>query len=64
MMTKISPSLAKVERLKVEEKTSSNEERAPEVELKPLPSSSRYEFLGPNSTYLVIVNARLSASQV
>jgi hypothetical protein len=30
---------------------------APKVELKPLPPSLRYEFLGPNSTYPVIVNA-------
>jgi len=36
----------------------------PKVELKPLPSSVRYEFLRPNSTYLVIVNANLSASQL
>ncbi|XP_039688621.1 uncharacterized protein [Medicago truncatula] len=32
---------------------------APKVELKPLPSNLRYEFLGPNSTYPVIVNASL-----
>ncbi|CAM8934262.1 unnamed protein product [Rhodiola kirilowii] len=30
------------------------------VELKPLPASLRYEFLGPNSTYPVIVNASLT----
>ncbi|CAM8959826.1 unnamed protein product [Rhodiola kirilowii] len=30
------------------------------VELKPLPASLRYEFLGPNSTYLVIINASLT----
>ncbi|CAM8999027.1 unnamed protein product [Rhodiola kirilowii] len=30
------------------------------VELKPLPVSLRYEFLGPNSTYPVIVNASLT----
>jgi hypothetical protein len=33
---------------------------APKVELKPLPPSLRYEFLGPNSTYPVIVNANLN----
>ena len=33
---------------------------APKVELKPLPSSLRYEFLGSNSTYPVIVDASLS----
>jgi len=32
--------------------------------LKPLPSSLRYKFLGANSTYLVIVNENLNASQV
>lgn len=31
----------------------------PEVELKPLPSSLKYAYLGPNSTYPVIVNAEL-----
>ncbi|CAM8905466.1 unnamed protein product [Rhodiola kirilowii] len=30
------------------------------VELKPLPASLRYKFLGPNSTYPVIVNASLT----
>jgi len=51
------PSQDKVEPLKVKEKPSSEEEQPPEVELKPLPSSFRYEFFGPISTYLVIVNA-------
>lgn len=32
---------------------------APKVELKTLPSNLRYAFLGPNSTYPVIVNASL-----
>jgi len=32
--------------------------------IKPLPSSLRYEFLRPNSTYPVIVNVSLSASQI
>jgi len=41
-----------------------DEEHAPKVELKPLPSSSRYEFLDPNSTYPMIVNVSLNASQV
>ena len=36
----------------------------PKLELKPLPSSLRYEFLGPNSTYPVIVNANLSAIEI
>jgi hypothetical protein len=33
---------------------------APKVELKPLPPNLKYEFLGPNSTYPVIVNASLN----
>ena len=50
-------SLAKVESLQDESKPSSYEVKAPDVELKPLISSLRYEFLGPKSTYPVIVNA-------
>jgi hypothetical protein len=33
------------------------------VELKPLPTSLRYEFLGPNSTFPIIVNASLDDCQ-
>ena len=40
------------------------EENAPKVELKTLPSSLRYAFLGPNSTYPIIVNAELNDEQV
>ncbi|XP_021836462.1 uncharacterized protein [Spinacia oleracea] len=36
-----------------------NGKEAPKVELKALPSSLRYVFLGPNSSYPVIVNASL-----
>ena len=46
-----------------DEASSIDEECAPEVELKALPSSLRYEFLGPNSTFPVIVNASVNASQ-
>jgi len=53
-----------MEPLKVERELSFDEVQIPKVELKPLPPSFRYEFLGPNSTYLVIVNASLNASQV
>jgi len=53
-----------VEILNVKEESLSDEEQAPKVELKPLPSSLRYEFLGPNSTYPVIVNASLNACQI
>ena len=60
----IPPSLAKVEPLKVENKPLSGEAQAPEIELKPPPSSLRREFLGPNSTYPMIVNVSLNASQI
>ena len=33
------------------------------MELKSLPSNLRYEFLGPNSTYPVIVNASLNEGE-
>jgi len=44
----------------IEEEVSPLLKEAPKVELKPLPSNLRYEFLGPNSTYRVIVNASLN----
>jgi len=50
--------------LKDENNPSFDKVQAPEVELKPLPSPLKYEFLGPNFTYAVIVNASLNASQV
>ena len=37
-----------------------SELKAHKVELKPLPKGLMYAFLGPNSTYLVIVNAELN----
>jgi len=37
---------------------------APKVELKSPPSSLRYKFLGPNSTYPMIVNTSLNACQI
>jgi len=43
----ILPFLARVKLLKDESKPLSDEAKALEVELKPLPSSLRYEFLGP-----------------
>jgi len=43
----------------IEEEVSPLPKEAPKVELKPLPSNLRYEFLGPNATYPVIVNASL-----
>jgi len=60
----IPPSFTKMELLKDENKPSSDWVKAPEVALKPLPSLLRYEFLGPKSTYPVIVNANLNATQV
>jgi len=35
-----------------------------EVELKPLPSHVRYEFLGPNETFAVVVSASLNGIQI
>jgi len=50
-----------VEELLSDDKSLSDEEHAPEVELKILPSSLSYEFLGYNSTYPMIVNVNLSS---
>ncbi|XP_048621486.1 uncharacterized protein LOC125591380 [Brassica napus] len=36
-----------------------SELKAPKVDLKPLPKGLKYAFLGPNNTYLVIVNSEL-----
>jgi len=44
----------------VEEEVVPPPREAPKVELKPLPPNLRCEFLGPNSTYPVIVNANLN----
>ncbi|XP_058003777.1 uncharacterized protein LOC131180166 [Hevea brasiliensis] len=41
-----------------------DEKEAPQVDLKPLPSTLRCAFLGPNSTYPVIISAILSDVQV
>ncbi|XP_048599790.1 uncharacterized protein LOC125579922 [Brassica napus] len=40
-----------------------SESEAPKVELKTLPKGLRYAFLGPNSTYPVIVNADLNNAE-
>jgi len=47
----------------VEEEPAPLPKEAPKVELKPLPSNLRYEFLGPNFTYPVIVNASLDEGE-
>ncbi|XP_020266173.1 uncharacterized protein LOC109841631 [Asparagus officinalis] len=53
-----------LESLMLEPKSSTREEdKVRKVELQPLPSSLRYEFLGPNSTYPVIVNACLNENE-
>jgi len=62
--TQVAPRLAIVATLVSDAKSSSDGKCAPQVELKRLPSSLRYEFPRPNSTYLVIVNASLSVSQI
>jgi len=36
----------------------------PEVELNSLPSHVRYEFLGPNETFPIIINASLDSTQI
>jgi len=41
-----------------------SELKAPKVDLKPLPKGLRYAFLGPNSTYPVIINAELNDDEV
>jgi len=44
----------------VEEEPAPPPKEAPKVELKPLPPNLRYEFLVPNSTYPIIMNASLN----
>ncbi|KAG7578694.1 Reverse transcriptase domain [Arabidopsis thaliana x Arabidopsis arenosa] len=41
-----------------------SELKAPKVDLKPLPQGLRYAFLGTNSTYPVIINAKLNDDEV
>ncbi|KAL1188096.1 putative mitochondrial protein [Cardamine amara subsp. amara] len=41
-----------------------NDDKAPKLELKPLPTGLRYAFLGPNSTYPVIVNSSLNNAEL
>ncbi|XP_024006535.1 uncharacterized protein LOC112083043 [Eutrema salsugineum] len=40
-----------------------SELKAPKFELKPLPGGIKYAFLGPNSTYPVIINSGLSKAE-
>jgi len=47
----------------MEEEVVSLPKEAPKVQLKPLPPNLRYEFIGPNSTYPVIVNASLNEGE-
>jgi len=54
------PRQSRREILNVEELTSKKEEECPpKVELKPLPSHLRYEFLDSSHQFSVIVNAKL-----
>jgi hypothetical protein len=39
------------------------EPQVPEVDLKPLPKGLKYEFLGPNKTYPMIVSDKLSPEE-
>jgi hypothetical protein len=48
----------------MKEKTILREEQRQQVELKPLPSHLRYEFLENNKNLPVIVNADLNSEQV
>ncbi|WVZ63762.1 hypothetical protein U9M48_013369 [Paspalum notatum var. saurae] len=41
-----------------------NQQEAPDVELKPLPDGLRYEFLGKDKTYPVVINDELSPEEV
>jgi len=47
----------------VEEKAAPLPKEAPKVDLKSLPPNLRYEFLGPNSTYPVIITASLNKGE-
>ena len=53
-----------MEELGSDDEPSLNEKHSPKIELKPLFSSFRYEFLSPNSAYPMVVNSSLSASQI
>jgi len=60
----VAPTLIKGETLMIDDMPSTDKVCASKVELKPLPFSSSYKFLSPHSTYHVIVNESLGASQV
>lgn len=48
----------------LENRSSKNDKKgAPNVELKPLPLHLRYEFLGPNQTFYVIISTKLNDAQ-
>ncbi|KAJ9128557.1 hypothetical protein P3X46_034882, partial [Hevea brasiliensis] len=59
--------IKKGDEIEEQETTSSSKlekSEAPKVELKPLPTNLRYAFLGQNSTYPVIVSAKLTDCEV
>jgi hypothetical protein len=43
--------------------TKPEEPQVPEVDLKPLPKELKYEFLGPDKTYPVIMSDELSPKE-
>jgi hypothetical protein len=51
------------ERFEDIEDTKPEEPQVPEVDLKPLPKGLKYEFLGPDKTYPVIVSDELSPEE-
>jgi len=53
-----------VEKLGHDDKPSFDEKQVPEVELKPLSSSLRYEFLSPNSTYPIYCECKLKCFSI
>jgi hypothetical protein len=48
---------------KIQIEGNSSDSKPPKVELKPLPPSLRYEYLGTDNTYPVIVNAELNKDE-
>ncbi|XP_044489283.1 uncharacterized protein LOC123213766 [Mangifera indica] len=69
-LMEVNPKVAPILNFKYEELETGNHsllslktEDAPKVDSKPLPANLRYAFLGPNSTYLVIINVELNDEQ-
>lgn len=60
----IQPQKANIEELRPENIFITMEKKVPQVELKLLPPLLKYEFLGSNSTYPMIINANLSKIEI